>query len=256
VAPVHRVAAELVSQVAESPQVTLLSVADRDHRAQAEEFLSVLTPLFHARPTGRVVVAEDPLRPILEAATGHDLIVMGAPESSSRTDVVFNPVVDDIARMAPCPTLIVTGRDLHRVRWPAGRILVPTNGRAAARKAAQLAFTLAGEAEVIILHVVPDTVHARVGAPEVARRRRMLEAEEIVGDLRKLAEAYGVKSRADVRVSTSAGDSILAAAGEYGTDLVVLGTELRPGSTRLHLGPQVEIVLQRAPCPVLVLNTQ
>jgi nucleotide-binding universal stress UspA family protein len=39
-----------------------------------------------------------------------------------------------------------------------------------------------------------------------------------------------------------------------GIDLVVLGTDLRPASDRLFLGPKVERVLNNSPCPVVVMN--
>lgn len=34
-------------------------------------------------------------------------------------------------------------------------------------------------------------------------------------------------------------------------DLIILGTNIRPGSHRLYLGPHVESIIDKAHCPVL-----
>jgi Kef-type K+ transport system membrane component KefB len=256
VAPVHRVAADLIGRLNDAPSVTLLTVAERDDRADAESFLATVAELFPGKVTTRVTVGDDPIRPILDAAAAdHDLLVLGAPESTSTADVLFNPVVDDLARLANCPTLIVTGRNLHRVHWPPQRILVPVKASSASRRAAQLAMSIAGDAEVIGLHIVQQYTYARTGASEQSMERRVLQATELTADFLKMGEAYEVRCQSEVQFSASVSDAILAAVEDQGVDLVVLGTNLRPGTTRLHLGHQVETVLQRAPCPVLLLNS-
>jgi nucleotide-binding universal stress UspA family protein len=37
-------------------------------------------------------------------------------------------------------------------------------------------------------------------------------------------------------------------------DMIILGTDVRPASDRLFLGPRVERILGDAPCPVIVIN--
>jgi nucleotide-binding universal stress UspA family protein len=254
VAPVHRVAADIIDRVGDRPSVTILSVTDRESRASAEAFQGRLSKLFSARPTSRLVIGEDPVREILEvAAADFDLLVLGAPESAGTAEILFSPVVDAVARLAPCPTLIVTGRNLDRVNWPPRKVLLPTNGSAAARRAAQLAFSLA--ADLVVFHVVHQTAHARLGAPEPALDRRMLGAQEVVDDISILGSAYGVTVEKRVAMAPFIGTAVVETAREMQADLVVLGTDLRPGSSRLHLGPQVELILQTADCPVLLLNS-
>jgi nucleotide-binding universal stress UspA family protein len=48
--------------------------------------------------------------------------------------------------------------------------------------------------------------------------------------------------------------AILRVASRSRADLIVLGTSVRAGTRRLHLGPRVEAILAAAPCPVVVLN--
>jgi Kef-type K+ transport system membrane component KefB len=254
VAAVHRVAADIIERVGDRPSVTLLSVTDRDSRAGTERFQSQLSKLFTSRTISRVVVGEDPVGPILEmAGADFDLLVLGAPESTRTAEILFNPVVDAVARLAPCPTLIVTGRELNHVNWPPRTILVPTNGSGAARRAAQLAFSLG--ADVVVFHVVHQTAHARLGAPEPALDRRMMGAQEIVDDIALLGRAYDVRVEKRIEMAPFIGEAVVETAHDIGADLVMLGTDLRPGSSRLHLGPQVELILQTADCPVLLLNS-
>jgi nucleotide-binding universal stress UspA family protein len=59
---------------------------------------------------------------------------------------------------------------------------------------------------------------------------------------------------AKVRHHGSAEAGILAYIEETQPDLLILGTEVRAGTTRLHLGPRVEHLVTSAPCPVVVLN--
>ncbi len=61
------------------------------------------------------------------------------------------------------------------------------------------------------------------------------------------------RTRTEVRASGSPEDVVLELARD-GIDLVVLGTDLRPASDRLFLGPKVERILNNAACPVVVMN--
>lgn len=255
-APVHRVEADVVSRLAESPIITLFSVVERDQRRVAEELLAELVPLFGTRPITRVVVSDDPVTPILEAAAHQDLVVLGAPEGSGGPEVLFNQVVDDIARLAPCPTLIITGRQAGAGHWPPRRVLVPTNGGHSARNAAQLGFLLAPpEAEVIVLHVVERTGYARVGASSTTIDRAISRADDLIADMTRLGAVYERRVRGIVRTAASVEETILLAAEEEQIDLVILGISLTPGASRLHIGSRMERVLQRAPCQVFILNS-
>jgi nucleotide-binding universal stress UspA family protein len=157
--------------------------------------------------------------------------------------------------MAPVPTLVVKGRR-NGAAWPPRRILVPTNGSAAARHAAEIAFLLAGEEEqeVVVLNVVQGA-QTPYSLPPTARAEREREtARGIVAELRALGEGEGVRTLAEVREGGDAETVILRFAREAGIDLVVLGTDVRPGSDRLFLGPRVERILDALPCPALVVN--
>jgi nucleotide-binding universal stress UspA family protein len=58
----------------------------------------------------------------------------------------------------------------------------------------------------------------------------------------------------DVREAADVESGILEAIERTGADLLVIGTSVRAGSTRLHLGPRVEYLARHAPCPVVIIN--
>ena len=140
-------------------------------------------------------------------------------------------------------------------RWPPRRLLVPSNGSAASKRAAEFAFALASgqEDEVTILNVViQGAASYRLESSGQPQERELAIAHQIVDELRSLGEAAGVRTETDVRTGRDPESVILKLAKK--SDLILLGTDLRLGSNRLFLGPRVERVLVHAPCPVVVIN--
>lgn len=139
------------------------------------------------------------------------------------------------------------------------KILIPTNGSLAARRAAQVAFALASEKsqEVHILKVIEenkDTYHLDIEGS--IKERQFMFAFQIIEELKILGESLSVNTFAEVEVGLDAETSILEIARDRKFDLIVLGTDIRPGSEKLYIGPRVERVLNNAPCPVLLVNSQ
>lgn len=257
IAPVHELESRLVQLLGKDPSLTLLSVTD-ERKGSGVAFLARLAGLFPNRNVDKRLASGDPATAILhEAAKGYDLIVLGAPEPSAETDVIFNPIIDTVARLAPCPTLIVTGSHPGESAWPPQRILVPTNGSVPSRRAVALALTIAqaAEASVIALSVAIEPTYARAGAQPLSTERAMARAMESVGEVAALGEALGVEVEALAPSAAAPEQAILDIASTHRVDLIVLGTGLRPGSTRLFLGPRVEAILGNATCPVIVLNS-
>jgi Kef-type K+ transport system membrane component KefB len=244
--------------------MTLLSVVPRGERSRGKAFIKRMSGLFAWRRSPlklKVVENPQPADVILREAQKHyDLLVLGATESPNGQDSLFNPLVDRLVRLSPCMTLVVKGIP-DSERWNPRRILVPTNGSAAARTAAELAFSLVSESdeEVAVLHVVvepPETgLHYREETTLSALDEGIEIGNGIVHELLKLGESMNVKTEGLVRVGPSAASGILDAAERDGVDLIVLGTNLRIGSSRLLLGPGVEHILKIARCPVVIVNS-
>jgi Kef-type K+ transport system membrane component KefB len=242
--------AVLVDQLALGKRIstTLFAVSSAADREEASRYLTRLRNLFANQATStRVVAGDDPVGIILhEVEADYDLLVLGAPKVSPSSDALFGPVIDDLVKLAPCPTVVVRGDDVA-ADWSPKRILVPTNGTAAARNAADLAFAIAGtEAVVTGLHIL---------TPALRSGMRTDLAHDITTDLEMVGTIRNQQIRTDVRNASDVETGILDAIADTDADLLVLGTSVRAGTTRLHLGPRVEYLARLAPCPVVILNT-
>jgi Kef-type K+ transport system membrane component KefB len=237
--------------------ITLLTISKAGNRAEGAAFLAGLGDDFPtAEVTRKVVESDDPVGAIVDEAGKHyDLVVVGATERAD-DEAVFHPLIDELVRMAPCPTLVVRGSSSVG-NWPPRRILVPTNGSSGSRGAAEVAFALASddEAEVMILNGVQHLVNRQhPQAIDQLDERALGAGWRMVEELRSLGRSQGVRVRSDVRTGAVVEEIVLGAARDDAVDLIVLGTDVRAGSGRLFLGPRVERILSTAPCPVLVIN--
>jgi Kef-type K+ transport system membrane component KefB len=256
---VHAIEAHILDRMSDrhALSVTLFNVAERGARQEGVDFLNRLGEQFYdVELVKKVVQSGDPSRAILdEAGKYYDLVILGATETKPGSLTLFHPMVDSLVRMAPCPTMVVKG-EIGAGRWPPQRILVPTNGSMASRHAAEIGFALASQdEEVLVLNVVPDQTHPyRFKPDEAARDVRLTAARQIVEGLKVLGHAHGARVEARVETGTEPESVILDVTESAEVDLIVLGTDVRPGSERLFLGPRVERILAEAPCPVLIVN--
>ena len=226
---------------------TLFSVVDPQTKEKANAYMSTLVADVFDNPgtTSRTVQSRDAARAILEeAAHDYDLMMIGTPAMSAGDGSLFGPMLDDLVRMAPCPTIVVRGGTVASA-WVPGRVLVPMDGSPGARKALELAFAIAGdEGEVEAVYVQTPTLS---GTRDFA--------SDITTELRALATQLDQRMSTDVVQATDVERGILDALETSRADLLVMGTSVRSGSTRLHLGPRVEYLARNAPCPVVILNT-
>jgi nucleotide-binding universal stress UspA family protein len=75
----------------------------------------------------------------------------------------------------------------------------------------------------------------------------------VVDTLRKVGEEAGVSVVTEVVMGEAAVRSIVDRAG-HEVDLLILGTNLRAGSSRLYLGPKVDRLLEKVPCSIIIFN--
>jgi Kef-type K+ transport system membrane component KefB/nucleotide-binding universal stress UspA family protein len=239
--------------------VTLFNVTSSHDEAGSGQFLLNLSRQFPGQNlTRKVARGDQPVRLILdELHKDYDMLVMGASQRNRDSNTLFTPLVDQLVRFAPCPTLIVHG-DRVQPDWQPRRILVPTNGTRAARRAAEVAFALAagGAAEVFILNVLQQNSSSYVANPVSSLADRQLAvAHQFVEQLRDLGQAQDVQTFGDVETGAEIEATIIRYARQYEIDLIVLGTGIHAASDRLYLGPRVERILSEAPCPVVIVNT-
>lgn len=258
---VQRIEARILGRLAGGRKlsITILTAVGPEQRARASAFLEELSALFADQEvTRKVVEGRRPTDAILEEAKkNYQLLVLGAGEPQTRSDFLFNPVVDYLVRVAPCATMVVSGTDLGDA-WAPRRILAPTNGTLASRRAAEVAFAVASpdpESEVTVLNVVAEVPDAHeYDWRGINLDRRIGLGRKIVEELREIGASLGVRTNGEVRVGRDPETVILEFARTRGYDFIVLGTSIRPGSDRLFLGSRVERILNHAPCPVAVVN--
>jgi len=254
--------AKIIKKLAQNRalDLTLLTITDAQHKNECVQFLDELEKLFsNITVTKKVIISSNAIESILdEASKSYNLILIGATEKDTQSKMIFNPVVDNIVRLSSCPSIVVQS-GFHTDNWQPNRILIPTNGSLAARRAAQVAFALASDIsqEVHILKVIEekkDIYHLDIEGS--IKERQFTFAHQITEELRKLGESLSVNTFSEVEVGTDTESVIIEMAKEKNFDLIVLGTDIRPGSEKLYIGPRVERVLNNAPCPVMLVNSQ
>jgi nucleotide-binding universal stress UspA family protein len=207
--------------------------------------------------TIRVRLGKETVPAILdELQNDYGMMILGAPESSPDSDRLFSNVVDELVHLSPCPTLVLRrGVDTEHNEFR--RILVPTNGSSASKRAATLAVSLAEGTEhhVAFLHVlVRDDDHLLMDAKSDSEQVEIEKAHRALTELVKMGEERGVACSSEIRMAEGPARAIVSLANQPGqADLVILGTDVRPGN-RLYLGPRVERVLQHCRASVIVVN--
>lgn len=260
VAPLKGVEGHLLRRMPEKSATTLLCVVpDEELREPAQNFLNNLAAsLGVSELTQRVIVSNETVNAILnEASNDYDLMLLGATERTGENSV-FNPFVDQLVRLAPCDVMVTRVERLAE-DWEPKRILVPTNGSSPAQKAATVAFSLAKSesvpAEIVAMSSVGNARQQVTDLMGIRQRERTVaNAHQMVEHVEEQGAAHDLRVFTQVRYSNNAADAILKEIRLSGVDLIVLGTDLRAGGERLHLGQTVERVLEEATCPVLVVN--
>ncbi|MFW6348704.1 MAG: universal stress protein, partial [Cyclonatronaceae bacterium] len=239
--------------------VTLFTVCEEHEKARSQTFLSEIKGLFtNCEIVEKVVVSATPSKAILdELSKDYELLLLGATEKVQGSDTLFNPMVDELIRSAPCPTLVIHGSRVPQ-SWNPHRIMIPTNGSAASKRAADIAFYIASSdprQEMIVLNVVEqEDENAQMLHESRLENRKYHMSRQFVDGIKKIGDSYGIETQAMVEIGKEVETTISEIAKNNKIDLIVIGTSVRPGSARLFIGPKVERLLSQAPCPVIVYN--
>jgi nucleotide-binding universal stress UspA family protein len=141
------------------------------------------------------------------------------------------------------------------------RILVPTDFSEYALPAVRYAAELARKfsAELILLHVVPDTILALpdavmpTPAPLADLEAMVASGKQGLANVIASEQLSDLQPRAEVRIGSPAAE-IIAAANDLKADLICIGTHGRTGILRVLLGSVAEMIVRQAPCPVLTVR--
>jgi nucleotide-binding universal stress UspA family protein len=191
---------------------------------------------------------------ILEVADQFDpdLIVVGSLGRRPFTSALLGSVPADLFDHAPCPVLVARGTKLRRV-------LLADDGSLDAQAASTLLsrwpifraaqIRVVSVSEIRVLSETP-TNPAAIAGHQIAHEA-LAAADELAGTTADRLSRVGLHaSRAALRGDPAA--EILAAAGDWPADLIIIGSQGQTGSVRRPLGSVARQVLQHASCSVLV----
>ncbi len=256
----HRVESKILELLGRNSRIsiTLMTVAPKDNYQICKNYLDELAEFFdEIEVETRVVQADKPTNAILdEAQKNYDLMVLGATEKNRDKSELFNSVVDNLVRLAPCPTIVVQA-DEPEENWNPSRVLVPTNGSQAAKNAAELSFYMGDpdSFETQVLHVAEEEAETPYNYRDRSDEHRKELGRSILSEYQKLADALNVKAKTILKEGKSTEEVIFMVSKENDVDLILIGTNIHPGTGRLYLGRRVENILNNAECPVLIFNT-
>jgi nucleotide-binding universal stress UspA family protein len=240
--------------------VTLMTIVPAGQRSAGQAYLDRLGEVFGSRGLmKRVVESSEPINAILdETRKDYQLVMVGATEATQEStgDSLFSPAIDELVSLANCSTLIFKAA-ADQSDSDFEQILVPTNGSEYSLRAAELALRLASGRECMVkfLHVVVRDSEGSL----ISDRTEQLEyalgrGQQIVSEMVAYGESLGARCTGEVRIKESVAGGILEIVNRHEVELLLLGSNVRPGGERLFLGAEVERVLRHAPCAVIVVN--
>ena len=178
-----------------------------------------------------------------EAEKGYDLLFIGL-ESARKKGGSFSTSVTELAHGFEGNLAIAAHDGKLDDLGPGSRILIAVNGTEAARRAAEIAFAAARGtgSRTTAIYVSRSNVKA-------ATRRH---EEEVLKDIARLAERYGVDVATRIAGRKPAAEMILKEGNRGKYDLIVLGVSARPGED-LFLGNTATQILADWEKSVLLL---
>jgi nucleotide-binding universal stress UspA family protein len=187
----------------------------------------------------------------LADAENCDVIVMGRRGLHNIERALIGSVTARVIGHTQRDVLVVPNGTV--VGWK--KIVLATDGSKHSAKAMERAISFAksygGELRVISVVDVPTEFYAE--APQ-AVENLVRKAQGFVADVKKQAEAAGVKSESFVG-EAEAHEAITHLAKEQNADMIIIGSYGRTGLRRLLMGSVAEKVIGYAPCPVLVVKS-
>src|SRR5450759_3941693 len=206
--------------------------------------LSVATEVVFGRPATSILDVADRLAP--------DLLVVGSRGLGPLTSALLGSVSEELVDHAPCPVLVARGIELRR-------IVLAEDGSPDARAASTLLLRWpifrGCEVRVVSVAEIPDlrkttTEPAGTAAQRVAQKA-LATADEVARTTADRLSRAGLSADTSVRQGDPTAE-ILAAAGDWSADLIIIGTRGQTGLTRLLHGSVARKILEHARCSVLI----
>lgn len=191
----------------------------------------------------------------------HDLVIVGTRGLSAPSRLLFGSTSFKLLRKCPCPVWVTrpdpVPEDLN--------ILVASDLGEVAEDALHLAIHLASvveETKIHLVHALDLTIERRmmlVGTSgtefEKLRNERIAQAEQQLHEQLSGTDYRTLKHGVQVHVLEGQADIVIQGAiGDYGIDLLTMGTVGRSGVQGLLVGNTAERILSRVDCSILALK--
>ncbi|MFQ5803804.1 MAG: universal stress protein [Candidatus Methylomirabilales bacterium] len=244
---------------------TQVEVLD-DVLARLQGWFEAVVPLELRRFLSVKVKVEvgEPIPGIAWAAkeSGADLILMATHGRTGLAHLLLGSVTEAVLRTIRVPVLALRLGQGDCPLAAVRRILWATDLSPVSEGAWRYVLTLAGvfAAEVILLHAVCPTELTRLAdhslpPSEGSREHYIAPLERELERRQQAVEALGLRARRKILVGVPA-EVIVAEAEAEQADVIVVGTHGRTGLSHILLGSVAEVVIRKAPCPVLAVQVK
>jgi nucleotide-binding universal stress UspA family protein len=204
------------------------------------------------------VVQGNPAPTIVEYAERYDmdLIVMPTHGREGVSRYLIGSVSEKVVRLSSVPVLTVRMQPDEQLTFPYENILIPTDGSAAARYAADYVVEFAAflDATVHVLSVVDDSALDPDLRPILSGKEREGAATDAVKTVVSEAETHGVSNTVSHIEHGAPAEVILDSIESNDIQAVGMGTIGRRGTERILLGSVAEKTVRSAPVPVMTVR--
>ena len=205
----------------------------------------------------KVVIQGNPAQTIVEYADTHDcgLIVVPTHGREGVSRYVLGSVAEKIVRLSSVPVITTRLRADERLTFPYERILVATDGSAAADRAVEHAVDLADatDAALYVLSIVEDSSIGDESASSVSVAESESRAQQAVDAAIEAAATAGVEAFERIEHGNPVAE-IQRHIDEDAIDVVVLGTTGRHGLEQILLGSVAQRTVRTASVPVVTVS--
>lgn len=209
----------------------------------------------------REVRAGAPAQELADAAEGlhADLVMVSGRGHGVLAEMFLGSVASTLIRLARCPVLVVAG-DQPTARFD--EILAAVDLSPISRPVLEHAFRVGSrnDGRVLVLSLFEHPLLKADRESLLPRTFKQsdidalgVEHREAIDHLIGRVPSHGVKIQVEVMSKAPAANAIVDIAKFTESDLIVLGTSGQGGLHRMILGSTANFVLNRAPCPVLVV---
>jgi nucleotide-binding universal stress UspA family protein len=237
----------------------------RDARAaldQARDVFSSSGIRVEAEEIDLSIAGGDVVHALIESAERWEaeLIVIGARQHHGLMRWIEGAVSAPVARLSPCPILIVPATFSGAGDRMPERILFAVDGSPHATRAVKYGAGLATEETVLLaLYVIDRAAHWSDMVPiDVLEDAFVEEGEHALAAAKSMLDEVSAHTSTRLAKTARSGDdiaqTIVREAENYRAELIVMGTHGRRGIARWMLGSVAERVVRLAHTPILLVH--